>query len=313
MFPKLIPSLLGVLTLLHSSSASAGAVFLTTYQGRQLTTSSGSALPAGCCIRIGSFFLPDATRDATLAATKDFNQLRTWFKPLAEGISGSGSVEQSGSANGQLRTNDYPLPGEVLGMISGISSSYVTTGTQLYVWVFDAATPEAAQQWGIFKADTWTVPPSLGSQSLATTSAVTALHGSVTATQMKLLPIPVNYGNWSMSKIGSSASSQALSGSEDVDSDGLKNLMEYAWGLDPKAFNAARSSISTSGTPSFSFQAPKGKPDVTLQAECSTDMISWAAVSSTITATDAQFDTHTVTAPNGNKCFWRVKFSPTSP
>jgi hypothetical protein len=315
-FQKIL-SVLTALALSVDGQLCASTVLLTSSQGRQLATSSGTPLPSGCCIRIGTFLLPAATRDATLAATNDFAQLRSWFKPLAEGASGGGSIEQPGQLGTQLRTNNYPNNGEVLGMISNISASYLPTGTPLYVWVYDAATPEAAQQWGIFKADSWLAPTAYATLALSTKDNVMALQGSVNTEKLRLAPIPVTYGNWAMSKLGSDASSQTLSASTDADSDGVTNLIEYAWGFDPKAADAhSRSSVSTSGvsgTPSFNYQTPRGKPDLTVQAECSIDLINWTLVTSTLVGTEGDYDIRTVVAPPGNKCFWRLRFTIAAP
>jgi hypothetical protein len=303
-----------LLALSAGSELCAGTVLLTTRLGRQLAASNGTPLPSGCSVRIGTFLLPSTTRDATLAATKDFSKLKSWFKPLAEGASGGGSLEQPGQVGTQLRTNDYPAAGEVMGMISNVSPGYLASGTQLYVWVYDAATPEAAQQWGIFKANTWLVPTDYATLALATKDNVVALHGSVSTDKMKLAPIPATYGNWAMNMLGSNAAGEATSATADSDSDGVANLIEYAWGLNPNAVDAQnRSSVSASGTPTFSFQVPRSKPDLTMQAECSTDLVTWTPVSSTLTGTAGDYDVHTVTAPAGNKCFWRVRLSAAAP
>jgi hypothetical protein len=296
--------------LLGAASMSyAGNLTISTSSGRKFTSQAGTPLNSGCCIRVGSFELTATNKNQVLANTKDFSQLNAWFKPLAENKNGSGTTEQTGSSNGQLRMNHYPVNGDVFGTITDILPSYIAADMPVYVWVFDAATPEQAQQWGIFTASNWQVPPDVGALTLTTSGTLQAIQGSVTSTQLQLQPIPSTYLNWAMKKFGSTASAQATDVSADSDGDGLKNLMEYAWGLNPASRDSARSAINASGTPYFEFQVPRLLPDVTVQAECSTNMVNWTVVSSTLISTTDSYETRRVTSPNGNRCFWRVKFS----
>ncbi len=292
-------------SLMLAGSAFAGTVTLTSVGGSQFVAQNGTALPAGCSVRIGSFNLPAST----IATTRDYKLLLNAFKPLAEGTVGGGTAQQVGGSGGTLVTNNFPATGQVFGQISGISDSYAVPGTQLYAWVFDAATPEAAQQWGIFTAGTWTAPPGLGAQSLSTTAAVQAVQGSATSTQLKLNTIPSSYGNWAWKKFGLAAAGAVTDFNADSDGDGLKNLVEYAWGTNPSSHDDAKTGLTTSGNSAvFTFKNPLHLPDVSVTAECSTDLKTWTPVSSTVVSSDADFETRAVSAPSGDKCFWRVKF-----
>lgn len=296
--------LLGTAALSH-----AGNLSISTFSGRKFTSQAGTPLSAGSCIRIGSFELTDANKNQVLANTKDYAQLNAWFKPLAENKNGSGTTEQTGASSGQLRMNHYPVSGDVFGTIKDIQASYVAADTPLYVWVFDAATPEQAQQWGIFTASTWIVPPDYGALTLTTAGAVHAIQGNINSTQLQLQPIPATYQNWTLKQFGSTATAQATDVSADNDGDSLKNLVEYAWGLNPTSRDTPSSSIHASGTPHFDFQVPRLLSDVTVQAEYSTNLQNWTAVSSTLISSTDSYETRRVISPNGNRCFWRLNFS----
>ncbi len=288
-------------------SAIAGSVTLSTATGSRFTTSAGAALPAGAIARIGSFNLSDAA----LASTSDYALLNAAFKPLAEGFASSGTTSQTNGAGTHLCVNGFPSTGHIFGTVSGISSSYLATGTQLYVWVFDASTASSASQWGIFKASTWQVPPELGAQTLATSGTVTALQGSIASGQLRLATPVSTFGNWDMKHFAGNAPASVTAFDADPDNDGLHNLAEYAWQLNPSTRSTGRTTlVSGVGGATFTFKTPKHLPDVAVTAECSSDLQTWSTATSSITASDEDFDTRTSTvAPGDARCFWRVRFS----
>ena len=288
-------------------SASAGSVTLSSATGSAFTTSAGAALPAGAIARVGSFSLSDAA----LASTSDYAKLNAAFKPLAEAAAASGTITQANGLGTQLRVNGFPSAGHVFGTITGISSRYVATGTQLYVWVFDAGDARTSSQWGIFKSSTWQAPPELGAQTLSTTDAIVALQGSVTTGQLRLAAPASTFGNWSMKHFAANASASVTAFNADPDGDGLHNLAEYAWQLDPTTRSTGRTTLASgsSGAATFTFKTPKHLPDVAVTAECSSDLTTWGTASSSITASDEDFDTRTCTSAPGAHYFWRVRFS----
>ncbi len=296
--------------------AHAGTVTLTSSGGRQFTDSKGKALPAGCTIRVGTFTLPEATRDQTLSTTTDLNQLKAWFKPLAEGITGAGSAVQAAGAGTMLRTNDFPTSGEVFGTVSEINSAYMPTGTKLYVWVFDAADIQQATQTGIFTASTWTAPPALGATAISTGATVQALQGETMVNALRLAPVAASYGNWSWKKFGPGASGAGVGFSADTDGDGLQNLAEYAWGLNPSSRDASPASLAgtANGTgATFTFKNPRALPDVEVIAECSSDLKTWSLAASTVIATEGDYETRRCVAPADARCFFRVRFQSITP
>ena len=306
-------SLISCVALITVPTVFAGSITLSSVGGSQFANQGGTVLPAGVAIRIGAFNLPSATRDAKLAATNDYAQLVSWFKPLGESIAGAGTVAQANGAGSQLRANGFPAAGNVFGTISNISGSYLAPGTQLYVWVFDAASPYDSSQWGIFTAPGWVVPPTLGGQALSTAVAVNAIQGNSTAGQLRLATPAPTFGNWRMKHFPANAPAATIDFNADPDGDGIQNIAEYAWQLNPNARDGTRTTLTgeTTGTSvTFTFKTPRNLSDVQVTAECSPDLQTWSAATSTVTASDADFDTRTCTSSAGaGRCFWRVRFS----
>lgn len=300
-----------ILAFAVCAQSHGGNIVISSSGGKRFATTAGGNLPAGAAVRIGTFNLPPATRDQTLRTTFDYSQLMAWFKPLAEGEIGGGTASQTAGAGTVLRSNGFPAAGDIFGSITGISSSYLPPGAQLYVWVFDNAAPDACEQWGIFTSPGWIAPQELGTQTLSTTAAVEALHGAATSSQLLLNGVPLNYPNWSWKAFTLAAPPATTDRGADPDHDGIANLAEYAWKLNPAASDTARTAIeaSASGGATFTFKSPRNLPDVAVTAECSTDLLNWQPAPSTVIASDADFDTRMCSAEPGSRCFWRVRIA----
>ena len=298
---------------LGASAALGGGVTLTTVGGKTFNKKNGQQVAAGALIRIGTFNLPAATRDATLRATSDYSTLKSWFRPLGESIQGAGTPAQAGVTGSRLRANAFPNAGDVFGIIEDVQVSYMAPGSKLYVWVFDAAAPETSSEWGIFTAAHWIAPQKLGVSALATSGGVEVVQGEEIAGQLRLKVPTSTYGNWAMKKFATENPPAESLFNADPDKDGLHNLAEYAWQLDPNSRNGSLAHLTAmgnaSGRPTFEFKAPRALPDVQVIAECSPDLINWSPTTSVITSSDDQFDTHATTSPSGaTHLFWRVRF-----
>jgi hypothetical protein len=298
--------LLSIALLSLSSSLRAGTITLSSVGGSQFADKSGALIAQGCAVRVGSFSVPSST----LTSTGDYGQLKTLFKPLAEGIVGAGSTVQSGGAGTVLRENCFPGPGDIFGSVSDISATYLPPDTQVYVWVFNNADPNLATQWGLFTAATWTAPPALGNRTLSTVDVQT-LQGTANGNQLRLIDVPATYGNWAWQNYSVNASGALTNPAADPDGNGLANIAEYAWQLNPAAHSGPRTAIAANGaTVTFTFKSPRNITDVTVSAECSADLKNWSPAPSTVVASDANFDTCECTSTSGTQCFWRVRFDP---
>jgi hypothetical protein len=285
----------------------AANVTLSTASGSAFTTSAGASLPTGALVRIGSFSLTDAA----LASTTDYSQLNAAFKPLGEGIANAGTAAQLNGSGSQLIVNSYPAAGDVYGSIQNVRASYMAQGTQLYIWAFNASSPAAATQWGIFKSSTWQVPADLAAITLTTGGAVSAIQGSTASGQLRLATPAATLGNWTFQNFPAGAAASVTAYNADPDGDGISNLAEYAWKLSPTARSSTRASLATgAAAATFTFKAPRNLPSVAVTAECSSDLKTWSLATSSITASDEDFDTRTCTAAAGTgSCFWRVRFT----
>lgn len=300
-----------VTLLLGVASLEAGSITLSSVGGIKFATKEGQLLTHGCAVRVGSFNLPNATRDQILPEKGDYAQLKTVFKPLAEGLIGSGTTAQSGGTGTVLRANSFPTAGDIFGTVSDISAVYMPPETQLYLWVFNHPNPDLATQWGLFTADAWLAPPALGNRTLSTTVTVEALQGSLTGGQLRLMDVPSTYGNWAWQSYSIDAASAIIQTAADPDGDGLANLVEYAWRLNPAAQSSPRTTLgAASGGASivFTYKRPRNLRDVSVIAECSVDLRAWQPATSTVTGSDTDFDTCECSSPSNTNCFWRVRF-----
>ncbi len=308
-----IASLAGL--ALAAGAAAAGTVTVSFTNDNTVVNQSGIVLQNGYAVRVGTFLLPDATRNQTLAKVSDFAQLQSWFKPLGEGIAGAGTVSQLNNSGSMLRVNGFPENGNVFGGISGVSDSYMAPGTPLYVWIFDNADPTKANQWGIYTGASWVLPQPLGTQTLSPSTTVSSLQGTAASGVLSLGVPKATFGNWTMKAFATGTASSAQASTADPDGDGIANLAEYAWQLNPNAKNVPPVSLTNGQSGNkFTFLAPRNLSDVQVGAECSTDLKTWTAASSTVIGSDSNFNTCQCSAPGtASKYFWRVRVTSVTP
>jgi hypothetical protein len=140
--------------------------------------SDGVFLLSGSLVRIGYFDLSGSTL-TTLQTSNDFTTINSLFRPLAEGISGAGTVTQLGNSGNALMINDMFSVGQAFGQIDGITAGYIPEGQFLSAWVFNGPNASSSNQWGIYSSSTaWAVPPDMGSVVLSTSDINTVVRGS---------------------------------------------------------------------------------------------------------------------------------------
>ena len=143
--------------------AATVSVSVTSLNGPCYTTSTGAFLDPGSVIRVGYF---SAGNLATFQTSNDYAALDSLFTPLAEGIVGSGTISQIDhnsnlvTGNQLVINNFFGNTGHIFGSIENVAFGAVPIGTDLYVWVFNSATPASASEWGIFGSSLWEFPDS---------------------------------------------------------------------------------------------------------------------------------------------------------
>lgn len=173
--------LLAVLIAMLATTAPAATVSITlnSNAGPWYTSSGGALLPFGSVIRVGFFDLANPATLAILQASNDLATVDSFFTPLAEGEVNGGSVTQTGAPGQQIIVNNSFGAGHAFGQITGIESTYLTTGADLAVWVFNSSTPAAATEWGIFSATSgWDFPNGLGSETISTSEINQVVRGT---------------------------------------------------------------------------------------------------------------------------------------
>jgi hypothetical protein len=154
-----------------------------------LLNSSGVALPTGDIVRIGYF---NASL-STLQNSNSFSLLNSDFKALGEGNADGDTLTENNNATDTMDINGVAGAGSFAGSFGNVSSSYLSTGSLLYMWVFNSATPSTASQWGIYYFPTssqWQFPSDPGVITMSLSSSVTVVRGSSTGSGFELANIP---------------------------------------------------------------------------------------------------------------------------
>ena len=167
---------------------------------------------------------------------------------------------------------------------------------------------------------------SLAADNVGNTQAAPAAADTTTTTQSN------PYDEWRLAKFTTTeiATTSLTDATADPDHDGLPNLLEYAFGTDPKLANAAPTTASASGNKiQISFPCDATRTDITYTVQSSTTLApnSWTDIAKSTggattlaegtksTVSDAGSGMRTVTVtdstalPAGGKRFLRVKVS----
>ena len=163
---------------------------------------------------------------------------------------------------------------------------------------------------GTFAVGSATNDPAAHVASNYGTFAVQQTSTAVNLTWTPFAPIVV----WRNLQFGANAGNAAISGDfVDVEKDGLVNLMEYATGQNPNAFNAAGlpHGVIEGAYLTMTYTRAKGATDITLRAVWSTGLGGWSAtgVTEDILADDGMIQTvkAKVLMPPDTKKFLRLE------
>jgi hypothetical protein len=163
-------------------------------------SSSGANLALGNLVRVGYFpsfgGSPDAGQEAILTGS-DFSAIDSLFTPLgsenAAAGTGSGTIT---IVNPAFSSQTNGVRGSLTNVDAG---GAVPLSTQLYLWVFNAESTGAADEWAIFTSSNslWSVTTALTSPSLTSDnitvsySSAGKLDGAMTVDgNFRLAPIP---------------------------------------------------------------------------------------------------------------------------
>jgi hypothetical protein len=183
--------LLSLLLLLALPSRAEVSITVNSNGGSPFCDAGGMLLNTGCIVRVGFFDFAAPGNLLTLQTSNDFSVVDALFTPLGEGIAGAGNINQAGSLTNYLIVNGMFASGDIFGQITGIDPGYLAAGTDLALWVYNNATPEAASEWGIYTASTgWEFPSDLGSTVLSTFEIDNVIRGNNTGLQFQLSPVP---------------------------------------------------------------------------------------------------------------------------
>jgi hypothetical protein len=185
MFTKLLAA---TVFLFLGAIAGRANVVITAISGTSnlVLSATGGILDQGDLVRLGFF-----SSTANLGTDNSFSDLNSIFTPIGEGLVGSGTLSQSGNGGNTMDINYASGMGTFSGAFNGVSASYLPAGDQLFLWVFNSTDPNAATQWGIFDATSWTFPSNLGTANLSLSSPnITVFRGSVSGANFELGAIP---------------------------------------------------------------------------------------------------------------------------
>jgi hypothetical protein len=193
--------------VLCNHARSAVTIIVDSTGGPCFALSGGGNIPAYSIVRVGFFDLSAPGLTNILQTSNDYSQINSLFTPLAEGLPGSGTVQQADPTTGLAITGNQiiinnafngttSIFGHIYGQIANVNASYIPAGSNLFLWVFNNSNPSNATEWGIFSANSgWSFPSDLGTESLQTSeislsSVYRGSENSDNGLEYRLAPIP---------------------------------------------------------------------------------------------------------------------------
>lgn len=260
---------------------SIGTVTVNTLSATPLRAEAGGLL-SGNAVRVGTFDLSGAGL-FIVGNSNSFSRLDALFTPLGENIPDAGTVTQANNLTQALIVNDaLGQQGEILGQISGTSTTYIAPNSPLYLWVFNHPNPSLATEWGIYGSTSisWTLPDQLGSTNLSTDDADIILRGSLSEGILLLASNSSSYESWLTDSFTDSelASPLVTSQSSDPDDDGSTNIAEYYFGTSPKVADTPGSAFQVGRSPGqldLIWTRSVDVSDVIAIPQSSPDLVTW--------------------------------------
>jgi len=162
-------------------------------------TSSGTTLTTGDAIRVG--YIPPSAL-SLFATSNSYSLLSSSFDAIGEGISNAGTLSESPTPSGSFLdiNNAFSQTGGFSGTFNNVAN--LTTGDQLFMWIFNSPNPATATQWLVITgtASNWYVPatPVPGSTQITLTTAnATPIRGTQVTSgpntgdyELAAIPIP---------------------------------------------------------------------------------------------------------------------------
>ena len=123
-------------------------------------------------------------------------------------------------------------------------------------------------------------------------TCIVSNYGGTTATSAATLSVfATAIEVWRFDHFGTNANVGSAADDADPDSDGLKNLVEYALGSDPLLSSAAAAPVAviSGGSLSMNITQPPGVSGITYGAEWSPNLADWYALSDTVSGAQHVF------------------------